>query len=128
VRLLATGGDLGMIQLPPDRLTPASTIIAATENAYGIPRGGLRWANGKSEPICGARQIAMYLVREHTAWSLTRIGRLFGGFHHTTVLHALRMVEKEKADNPRLCEAMDRIAEDARLLQNAKHPWRRAVA
>jgi hypothetical protein len=28
----------------------------------------------------------MYLVREHTAWSLTRIGRLFGGFHHTTVI------------------------------------------
>lgn len=113
-----------MIQLPPASILPPKAIIAATENAYGLPRGGLRHAMGKSEPICGARQIAMYLVREHTAYSLPRIGRVFGGFHHTTVLHAIRTVERERSEHPRLSETIDRIAQDARFINTAKHPWR----
>jgi chromosomal replication initiation ATPase DnaA len=117
-----------MIQLPPDRLTPAPAIIAATEAIYGIPQGGLHWRHGKREPVCGARQIAMYLVREHTAWSYARIGRKFGGFDHSTVLHSIRQVAQEKADNAKLCEVLDRITEEARLLESEKQRRRRAAA
>lgn len=41
------------------------------------------------------RQIAMFLVRELTSFSLPEIGQAFGGKDHTTVLHA---VKKIKAD------------------------------
>ncbi len=44
--------------------------------------------------IAHPRQIAMYLIKELTHASLPEIGRLFGGKHHTTVLHSVQKVDK----------------------------------
>lgn len=38
------------------------------------------------------RQIAMFLAKELTIWSLPAIGRKFGGMDHTTILHAVRKI------------------------------------
>jgi len=55
------------------------------------------------EELCGqsrthvlvtARQIAMYLCREMTDLSLPKIGQLFGGRDHTTVMHADRKIRQ----------------------------------
>ena len=46
--------------------------------------------------IAGPRQIAMYLAKELTKRSLPEIGDLFGGRDHTTVLHAVRKVTRER--------------------------------
>ncbi len=57
------------------------------------------------------RQIAMYLAKHETHISLANIGRLFGGKHHTTVLHALDRVEalrREDAATYRLIESVRR--------------------
>jgi hypothetical protein len=40
------------------------------------------------------RQIAMYLAKKTTLRSLPEIGRRFGGRDHTTVLHAIRKIER----------------------------------
>lgn len=40
------------------------------------------------------RQVAMYLAKIFTDYSLPEIGRRFGGFDHTTILHAVRKIEK----------------------------------
>jgi chromosomal replication initiator protein len=42
----------------------------------------------KSQSISPARQIAMYLARTHTGLSFAKIGELFGGRDHSTVLKA----------------------------------------
>ena len=42
----------------------------------------------RNRPIAFPRQIAMYLCRELTDLSLPKIGELFGGRDHTTVIHA----------------------------------------
>ncbi len=39
------------------------------------------------------RQIAMYLAKQETHASLATIGSLFGGKHHTTVIHAIDRIE-----------------------------------
>jgi chromosomal replication initiation ATPase DnaA len=44
------------------------------------------------------RQIAMYLCRKLTVRSLPEIGRLFGGRDHSTVIHAINVVERRIAD------------------------------
>ena len=42
----------------------------------------------RNREIATARQVAMYLTREQTRLSTTRIGDLYGGRDHTTVMHA----------------------------------------
>jgi chromosomal replication initiator protein len=42
------------------------------------------------------RQVAMYLVKEMTNASLPEIGRAFGGKHHTTVMHSIQKIEKQR--------------------------------
>jgi chromosomal replication initiator protein len=46
-------------------------------------------------PIARARQIAMYLTRELTDLSLPAIAQAFNRRDHTTVLHAIRKVERQ---------------------------------
>ena len=43
--------------------------------------------------IVEARQIAMFLIRNHTSRSLKAIAVLFGGKDHTTVIHSIQTVE-----------------------------------
>jgi chromosomal replication initiator protein len=48
------------------------------------------------------RQVAMYLVKELTAASLPEIGRAFGGKHHTTVMHSIEKIARQKQTDPDL--------------------------
>lgn len=48
------------------------------------------------------RQIAMYLCKLLTSLSLPHIGRKFGGRDHTTVLHAVRKIERLRQEDPEL--------------------------
>lgn len=47
----------------------------------------------RSQPIVYPRQIAMYITREMTDYSLPKIGEVYGGRDHTTVLHAVNKIE-----------------------------------
>jgi chromosomal replication initiator protein len=53
------------------------------------------------------RQIGMYLAKHLTSRSLPEIGRRFGDRDHTTVLHAIRKIDKEVGENARLKEEID---------------------
>ena len=48
----------------------------------------------RTHMLVTARQIAMYLCRELTDLSLPKIGQLFGGRDHTTVMHADRKIRQ----------------------------------
>jgi chromosomal replication initiator protein len=52
--------------------------------------------------IAHPRQIAMYLIKELTQASLPEIGRMFGGKHHTTVLHSVNKVDKQRQKDPEI--------------------------
>lgn len=54
--------------------------------------------------IARPRQIAMYLAKNLTSKSFVEIGRKFGGKDHTTVMHALKTVEKLKSSDPEINE------------------------
>ncbi|MFP3339935.1 helix-turn-helix domain-containing protein, partial [Micrococcus sp. SIMBA_131] len=45
-------------------------------------------AKKRTKSVAFPRQIAMYLSRELTDFSLPKIGEEFGGRDHTTVIHA----------------------------------------
>ncbi len=67
------------------------TILGETAAYFGVTVDDLRSQN-RSRPIVQARQIGMYLVRDLTDLSLPKIGEVFGGRDHTTVLHANQKV------------------------------------
>ncbi len=64
----------------------------------------------RMKAIARPRQVAMYLAKHHTSRSLSEIGRKFGGKDHTTVIHAVRRIEK-------LIESDTELANDVSLLK-----------
>jgi len=56
----------------------------------------------RAREVARPRQVAMYLSKQLTPRSLPEIGRRFGGRDHTTVIHAVRQIEKLRAQDPEL--------------------------
>ena len=59
-------------------------------------------AKKRTRNLAFPRQIAMYLSRELTDTSLPRIGELFGGRDHTTVIHAHDKISRERNEDTKL--------------------------
>ncbi len=66
----------------------------------------------RARAVARPRQIAMYLAKQLTPRSLPEIGRRFGGRDHTTVIHAVKQIEKLRA-------ADSEIDADVRALMRA---------
>ncbi|MCK9514425.1 MAG: hypothetical protein M0R28_24770 [Pigmentiphaga sp.] len=80
------------------RLTVRS-IAQVVGDYYGIGWNDLSSVR-RTASIVRARQVVMFLCREHTTLSLPQIGRRLGGRDHTTVLHACRKIESLRAIDP----------------------------
>ena len=59
--------------------------------------------------IALARHIAMYLIRDMLDVSLKKIGDMFGGKDHTTVMSAIQKVDKELKTDESLQQAVDEL-------------------
>ncbi len=73
---------------------PPQLIMEETARYFSLSTGDLV-SKSRSRPLTQARHIAMYLMRECTGLSLVKIGEIFGGRDHTTVLHGIKKVEDE---------------------------------
>jgi chromosomal replication initiator protein len=51
----------------------------------------------RTKDVTVPRQVAMYIIKETLGISLSRIGELFGGRDHSTVIHSIRKVEEDMA-------------------------------
>ncbi len=54
----------------------------------------------RTKDLTVPRQVAMYLIKEALGTSLVRIGELFGGRDHSTVIHSIKKVEEEMERDP----------------------------
>lgn len=89
-------------------------ILRVISRHYGVTRGDIL-SERRNRSIVLPRQVGMYLAKRLTARSLPEIGRRFGGRDHTTVLHAIRKIEKEISDNQTLREdlgILERLLKD----------------
>jgi chromosomal replication initiator protein len=73
---------------------PPQLIMDETAGYFSLSTADLT-SKSRSRPLTQARHIAMYLMRECTGLSLVKIGEIFGGRDHTTVLHGIKKVEDE---------------------------------
>lgn len=66
----------------------------------------------RMKSIAYPRQIAMYLIREMTDLSLPKIGEIFGGRDHSTVVHSCDKINKEIDTKESTRELIDAIKEN----------------
>lgn len=83
-------------------------IISIVADYYNLTPSHLT-GKIRTGQIALARHIAMYLIRETLDVPLKKIGQVFGGKDHTTVMSAIQKVEKELKTDDRLKEAIDEL-------------------
>jgi chromosomal replication initiator protein len=70
-------------------------IIEKVAAYYKVPVNNIREKNRRKE-VAFCRQLAMYIVKAYTNYSLKSIGLHFGGRDHSTVIHAVQNIERLK--------------------------------
>jgi len=78
---------------PSDRRITMDSVLRAVAERFNLQPAQIK-QKSNSRQIAYPRQITMYLIKELTHASLPEIGRMFGGKHHTTVLHSVQKIDK----------------------------------
>jgi chromosomal replication initiator protein len=68
----------------------------------------------RSRAVVRPRQAAMFLAKTLTTRSYPDIGRRFGGRDHTTVLHAVRVIEKLVAEDGQMARDVEALTRKLR--------------
>jgi chromosomal replication initiator protein len=84
------------------------TIIESVTRYYDVKLTDLL-SKRRHKSITVPRQICMWLARRHTRFSLEEIGGYFGGRDHTTVMHAIRAVNRRRDEDSSFSDALDRL-------------------
>ncbi|MDZ7957646.1 MAG: chromosomal replication initiator protein DnaA [Aulosira sp. DedQUE10] len=96
--------------------TPEVILKVVAEN-FDVPIEDLK-SNSRRREISWARQIGMYLMRQHTPLSLPRIGEEFGGKDHTTVIYSCdkiaQLLQSDRTLANTLRQLSDRINMNSR--------------
>jgi len=83
-------------------------IIRVVADDYHLTPNDLK-GKKRSAGIVKPRQIAIYLCRELTEYSLTEIGQAFGDRDHTTILHSHRIIEETSRSDTNLYSTLERL-------------------
>ena len=119
------GVDLGLAEIVLKDLMPTDAapeitgqaIMAQTAAYFSLTLEDL-CGTSRSRVLVNARQIAMYLCRELTDLSLPKIGQMFGGRDHTTVMHADRKIRQLMAERRSIYNQVTELTN--RIKQQAK--------
>jgi chromosomal replication initiator protein len=88
-------------------------ILELAAETYGFSVDELL-SHDRRPALAAARQVAMYLAREHTGETLPAIGRHFGGRNHTTVMHACRRTAERLTHDPEAFDTVRRLTDRLR--------------
>ncbi len=91
-----------------DRRVTIEEIQKVVVEHYGIRLADMS-SSRRSRAIARPRQVAMYLAKILTPRSLPEIGKRFGNRDHTTVMHAVRQIEKLSAEDRALADDVEQL-------------------
>jgi chromosomal replication initiator protein len=91
-----------------EREVSPDAVVKAVAEYYSVKVSDLRSAR-KHKVIALPRQVAMYLIRTLTRCSLPDIGLRFGGRDHTTVMYAVKKIEKKVREDVSLRNTVDAL-------------------
>jgi len=92
------------VQATPD------AVIAVVAEAFDVSVEDLKGISRRRE-ISFARQIGMYLIRQHTTLSLPKVGEVFGGKDHTTVLYSCDKIAQLRNTDPTLAQTLRQLSD-----------------
>jgi chromosomal replication initiator protein len=101
---------LQSIGLGEERQATFEGILKAVADEFGLKPAQLR-EKSNARAISFPRQIAMYLTKELLGSSLPEIGKLFGGKHHTTALHAITKIDRVRQADPAIDKLVHRLTD-----------------
>ena len=90
------------------RVITVDKIQNTVSNFYNISLNEML-SQRRSRPLARPRQIAMYLAKKLTTRSLPEIGRKFSNRDHTTVIHAVKTIEKLSLNNEEIKKNVEEI-------------------
>jgi len=101
--------------LTDEQPTPVTVehIIQEVSNLYGVTPEDIR-SKKRSQQISSARKVAIYLVHEITQMTLASIGEEFGNRDHSTIVYAVKYVDKNIKKDSNLREAIESITKTIR--------------
>ncbi|MCG0238457.1 MAG: chromosomal replication initiator protein DnaA [Firmicutes bacterium] len=96
--------------LPPPRPRQVTieSIMQVVADYYGLKVEDLK-VRKRTRNVAFPRQVAMYLCRELTDYSLPKIGEEFGGRDHTTVIHACEKISEDMKRDPSLAADIEHL-------------------
>jgi chromosomal replication initiator protein len=108
---------------PPAERVPTSpdVILSVIAEEFQLSIDDLKGTSRRRE-ISHARQIGMYLMRQHTDLSLPRIGEEFGGKDHTTVLYSCDKINQSRHQDNQLRQTLSRLSDRVNLVSRARQP------
>ena len=91
-----------------ERRVTIEEIQRAVVEHYGIRMTDMS-SSRRARAVARPRQVAMYLAKQLTPRSLPEIGKKFGGRDHTTVMHAIRQIEKICQEDRSLLDDVEQL-------------------
>jgi len=83
-------------------------ILDAVAQHYYVKKSDML-GKRRNKSIAFPRQVCMYLTRKITNYSLEEIGRYFGGRDHTTVMHAVRLINKIRTSDENMSATLKQL-------------------
>jgi chromosomal replication initiator protein len=96
-----------VLGIEPKRIK-VEDILRIVSRHFAVSKADIL-SDRRHRSVVRPRQVGMYLAKQLTSRSLPEIGRRFGNRDHTTVLHAIRKIDKEIVDNPHLKEEIEEL-------------------
>ncbi len=90
------------------------TVLKIVADEFDISIEDLKSISRRRE-ISWARQIGMYLMRQHTDLSLPKIGEEFGGKDHTTVMYSCEKIAQLRANDSSLGQTLRQLSDRINL-------------
>lgn len=100
-----------------NRFVTIESIQKEVANFYGMRVQDLK-SERKQKNIAVPRQVTMYLARRYTGASYPEIGEKFGGKDHSTVIHAVKKIEKLLGNDPSLTNTVESLSKKIETLMS----------
>lgn len=113
--------NIAAVLNPPVEQIEASpeAVINAVADVFDIAVEELKGQSRRRE-ISLARQVGMYLMRQHTDLSLPKIGEEFGGKDHTTVMYSCDKIAQLRTSDPGIAQTLRQLSDRINLSSQSK--------